>query len=170
MEENENVTEPTTEEEQTEPNGNDASELEKWKGYAKTWEKRAKERDREIKKLKDAQGAEKQPGNVDPIKSEMDALKAELENMKAEKAHAELVAKIAAEKGVPATLLHGDDEEALKASADAISDYVSKQVPGYPKDKGGAGSAKPMTREQIEAIKDPVARVRARAENINLYQ
>lgn len=152
------------------PNGADAADLDKWKGYAKTWEKRAKERDREIKRLKDAQAAKADPEPADPIKGELDALRGELEAMKAEKARAELIAKVAEEKGVPASLLHGEDEDALKASADAIAAYVSQQAPGYPADKGGAGKPKPMTREAIEGIKDPVARVRARAENINLYQ
>lgn len=152
------------------PNGTDSADLEKWKGYAKTWEKRAKERDREIKRLKDAQAEQADPEPEDPIKGELAALKAELDGMKAEKARADLVAKVAAEKGVPASLLHGEDEDALKASADAISAYVSQQVPGYPTDKGGAGKAKPMTREAIEKIADPVARVKARAENIELYK
>lgn len=152
------------------PNGADAADLDKWKGYAKTWEKRAKEREKELKRLKDAQSAKDDPEPADPIKGELDALRGELEAMKAEKARAELIAKVAEEKGVPASLLHGEDEDALKASADAIAAYVSQQAPGYPADKGGAGKPKPMTREAIEGIKDPVARVRARAENINLYQ
>ena len=160
----------TTETMGEEPNGADAADLEKWKGYAKTWEKRAKERDRELKRLKDAQAAKADPEPADPIKGELDALRGELEAMKAEKARAELIAKVAEEKGVPASLLHGEDEDALKASADAIAAFVSQQVPGYPTDKGGAGKAKPMTREAIEGIADPVARIRARAENIELYK
>lgn len=156
-----------------EPNGANEGELEKWKGYAKIWEKRAKEREREIKKLKDAQTGEPEPPEGDPadgMQAEVAKLKAEIEGMKAAKARADLVAKVAAEKGVPASLLHGDDEESLAASADAIAAYVSQQVPGYPRDKGGAGKARPMTREAIEKIADPLARVKARAENIELYK
>ena len=168
MEENETTEDTTAAETMDEaPNGTETADLAKWKGYAKTWEKRAKERDREIKKLKDVQGGAEPDGT---LKDELDALKAKLESMEAEKARAELIAKVAEEKGVPASLLHGEDEDALKASADAIAAYVSQQAPGYPSDKGGAGKPKPMTREAIEGIKDPVARVRARAENINLYQ
>ncbi len=170
MADNENIDETgaeTTPGEDTEPNGTEATDLDKWKGYAKTWEKRAKERERELGKLKAAQ-ADQEP--TDAIKAEVDALKAKLAGMEAEKARAELVAKVAEEKGVPASLLHGEDEDALKASADAIAAYVSKQVPGYPADKGGAGKAKPMTKEAIEGIADPVARIRARAENIELYK
>ncbi len=170
MADNENIDETgaeTTPGEDTEPNGTEATDLDKWKGYAKTWEKRAKERERELSRLKAAQ-TDQEP--TDAIKAEVDALKAKLAGMEAEKARAELVAKVAEEKGVPASLLHGEDEDALKASADAIAAYVSKQVPGYPADKGGAGKAKPMTREAIEQIADPVARIRARAENIGLYK
>ncbi len=170
MAENENIDETgaeTAPEEGAEPNGEEGTDLDKWKGYAKTWEKRAKERERELSRLKAAQ-TDQEP--TDAIKAEVDALKAKLAGMEAEKARAELVAKVAVEKGVPASLLHGEDEDALKASADAIAAYVSKQVPGYPADKGGAGKAKPMTKEAIEAIADPVARIRARAENIGLYK
>ena len=110
------------------------------------------ERERELKRLKDAQAAKADPEPADPIKGELDALRGELEAMKAEKARAELIAKVAEEKGVPASLLHGEDEDALKASADAIAAFVSQQVPGHPTDKGGAGKAKPMTREAIEGI------------------
>ncbi len=173
MAENENIdeTDPETAPEGgTEPNGAEAADLEKWKGYAKTWEKRAKERERELSRLKAAQAAQADQEPTDAIKAEVDALKARLAGMEAEKARADLVAKVAEEKGVPASLLHGEDEDALKASADAIAAYVSKQVPGYPADKGGAGKAKPMTKEAIEAIADPVARIRARAENIELYK
>lgn len=94
---------------------------------------------------------------------------AELERMKAEAARNALVNKVAAEKAVPASLLKGSTEDELAASADAIVEFVKKQT-GFPTDRGGAASAKPVTREAIEKMTDPVARVRARAENINLYQ
>lgn len=167
------TTDPTTTD-PTEPNGEDAANVEKWKGYSKTWEKRAKEKDREIERLKKQVEEAKTPAS-DPepnpsVEDDLAALKAELAGMKAEKARAELVAKVAEEKGVPAQLLHGDDEDALKASADAIAAYVSRQVPGYPTDKGGAGAAKALTAEQVSKIKDPVERVRARARNIQINQ
>lgn len=168
----ETETEQATETEaaETEPNGAAETDLDKWKGYAKTWEKRAKERERELKRLQAEQAEKAGTEPTDTVKDELDALRGELEAMKAEKARTELVAKVASEKGVPASLLHGEDEDALRASADAIAAYVSQQVPGYPTDKGGAGKARPMTREAIEKIANPVERVRARAENINLYQ
>ena len=114
-----------TEAAETEPNGAAETDLEKWKGYAKTWEKRAKERERELKRLQAEQAEKAGTEPADTVKDELDALRGELEAMKAEKARTELVAKVASEKGVPASLLHGEDEDALRASADAIAAYVS---------------------------------------------
>lgn len=94
---------------------------------------------------------------------------AELERLKADAARNALVNKVAAEKSVPASLLQGTTEEELAASAEALVEFAKKQT-GFPTDKGGAASAKPVTREVIEKMTDPVARVRARAENINLYK
>ena len=164
-------------EEPAEPNGEEGSDVEKWKEYAKLWEKRSKANKARLDKL-EAERAEDQPGGEpgggDAVAKAVEAavapLRAELERMGAEKAHAELVAKVAAEKGVPATLLHGDDEASLEACADAIADYVSQKAPGYPRDKGGAAGHKPLTVEAIESMTDPVQRVRARAANISLYR
>ena len=111
-----------------------------------------------------------------------EAAKSELERAneraaKAEKAladaqaaieHSELVAKVSQETGVPASLLHGATEEELAASA--ISDFVKASAPGYPRDKGGAAGGRAVTVESIEAIKNPVERVRARAAHADLYR
>ena len=84
--------------------------------------------------------------------------------------HSELVAKVSQETGVPASLLHGATEEELAASASAISDFVKASAPGYPRDKGGAAGGRAVTVESIEAIKNPVERVRARAAHADLYR
>lgn len=100
------------------------------------------------------------------------AAKAEkaLADAQAAMAHTELVAKVSQETGVPASLLHGATEEELTASASAISDYVKASAPGYPRDKGGAAGGHAVTVESIEAIKNPVERVRARAAHAELYR
>lgn len=62
--------------------------------------------------------------------SEAERLKAELEQERAERTRVEREAlknRIAAEKGVPATLLTGDTEEALTASADALLAFRGEQ-------------------------------------------
>nr|DAZ19104.1 MAG TPA: Major head protein [Caudoviricetes sp.] len=81
------------------------------------------------------------------------------------------VAEVSAETGVPAALLHGGTAEELKASAEAVRAYADSVRPAYPLDKGGApagGAA--VTAESINAIKDPVARVRARAKHADIYR
>lgn len=96
--------------------------------------------------------------------AEADATKAELE-------HVRLVARVSQETGVPASLIHGDTAEDMAASAKAVSEYAaSVAVPGYPADKGGStpgGSHVGVS--EIEAIKDPVERVRMRAAHSDLY-
>ena len=101
-----------------------------------------------------------------------DKAAAEVEALKAQIAHRDLVDKVAEATGVPRTLLQGTTEEELTASAEAVKAYESAQTPPpppYPDDKGGGTSPSPITREQIEAIKDPIERVKVRAKHMNLY-
>lgn len=96
---------------------------------------------------------------------------AALEEANARMAHAELVARVSRETGVPASLLHGTTEEELSASAAAVSEYVEAQRPAYPRDKGGAAAGgAPVSVDSIEAIRNPVERVRARAAHADLYR
>lgn len=98
------------------------------------------------------------------------AAKAEADALRAEKAHAQLVAKVSAATGVPAALISGEDEEAMTANANAIAAFAKASSTAAPTDKGGAGQAKPMTRDQVLAIKDDAERRRAIAENISLFE
>ncbi len=100
---------------------------------------------------------------------ERDALKARLEKLEAESARAAAVAKAAAEHGVDAGLLArmaGDVEENAA--------YLKAQMANVPKygqvADGGEANPPTVTRESIEAIKDPVERVRMRAQHLDLYQ
>lgn len=99
---------------------------------------------------------------------ERDALKARLDKMEADKAHADAVAKAAAEHGVDAGLLSrmsGDVEENAA--------YLKQQMAAMPKyghvDDAGEPPAPTITRESIDAIEDPVERVRTRAQHLDLY-
>ena len=111
-------------------------------------------------------------------KSELDAANERIKELEADKkardeadAERALREKVAEATGVPASLLKGGSEEELTASAKAISAFVERSAPGYPKDKGGSGgNSGAVTRDAIEAIKDPVARVRARAKHQELYR
>lgn len=98
----------------------------------------------------------------DKATSDVAALTAQIEHMR-------LVERVHVATGVPSALLKGETEEELTASAEAVKAYAGAQAPAYPEDKGGGASPSPMTREQIESIKDPAERVMMRARHIDLY-
>lgn len=141
------------------PEGPDAEEAEKqeidWKAEARKWEARAKR------------------GNSEELAAA---------NERAEKAEAELAAanaQIAREQaarrvseatGVPVGVLRGDTEEEMAAHAQAVAEYARALKPTYPADKGGAQPAPPVTAASIEAIEDPIERIKKRAENAHLYR
>lgn len=89
--------------------------------------------------------------------------KAEADALKAEKAHADLVAKVSAATGVPASLISGDDEEAMTASAQAIAEYAKTASTVAPTDKGGAAKKQPMSDDNIRKMSNPADRVAAYA-------
>ena len=76
--------------------------------------------------------------------------------------------------GVPRSLLKGETEEELTASAEAVKAYASSQAPeqqsAYPEDKGGGMTPSPMTKEQILAEPDTQRRQTLIAENLNLFE
>ena len=100
---------------------------------------------------------------------ERDRLASMLKAMEDEKAHAEAVAKAAAEHGVDPMLLsrmNGDVEENA-----AYLKTTMANVPKYGHVTDGGETTPPtVTRDSIEAIQDPVERVLARAQHMDLYQ
>ena len=79
--------------------------------------------------------------------------------------------RVSRETGVPASLLQGETEEEMAASAKALNDFALSKATGYPLDKGGAAKAdSAQTRRSIEEIRNPAQRVMALAANISLYQ
>ena len=110
--------------------------------------------------------------DYDEVRAARDTALSELEALRSQMAHRDLVDKVHAATGVPSALLKGETEEELMASAEAVKAYAGAQVPeppAYPQDKGGGANPSPITRDQIESIKDPVERVRTRAQHIDLY-
>ena len=96
-----------------------------------------------------------------------------LAEYESERERAAIVAEVAAAKGVDAEWLGrmtGDTREEVEANADYIASKLSG-APIYPSvpDNGGGRGAQ-ITKEQIEAIKDPKERVRMRARHIDLYR
>ena len=110
--------------------------------------------------------------DYDEVAKARDDANARVASLEAVIAHRDLVDKVSDATGVPRSLLKGETEEELNASAEAIKAYASAQAPeppAYPEDKGGGANPSSMTREQIESISDPVERVRVRAQHMDLY-
>lgn len=152
------------------PNDTEQAAATDWKSAARKWEERSKANKARVDELS-AKLEEQSAAAADLAAARERAERAEheLEEMRAANERAALVAKVADAHGVPAALIHGDSAEELEQSAAALERYVASQRPGYPSDKGAAATASP-TLDYIESIKDPVARVRARAEHIDLYK
>ena len=164
------------------PNGAENAEQEKdWKAeyerllkHSRTWEDKAKRLKEKADRYDEMEQASKTDAEkmADAIKR---AEKAEQKLAEYERRaeRAAIVAEVAAAKGVDAEWLGrmaGDTEAEISANADYIASKLSGQ-PIYPSvpDRGQAKTP-PMTKEQIESIKDPRERVRMRARHIDLYK
>ena len=159
---------------QTEPTQHDAlAELQakydallessrKWEGCAKSNADKAKQYEALAQQTADAQAAaDEAKANAAKLQGELDAANRSL-----------AVSRIAAEKGVDAEILaamNAEDEDGIAANADKLAaSYAARNL--YPSvTDGGANAAPAITADSIEQIKDPLARVMARAEHINLY-
>ena len=130
-------------------------QLDTAKANSRKWEKRAK-------------------SSVDETVAE---LRAELDAMKAEKVRSGLVNSVASELNVSREVLDkmsGDDEDAIRANATLLQTLTANIQPPKPAHPGvpdGGETHEPtVTRESIEAIKDPVARVREIARHRDLFE
>lgn len=172
----------TTEPTQTEPHGTEASEPSKdWKAeydkllaQSRKWEERAKSNSAAAKRLAELEDASKTDAErlADATKraEEAEAKVAEFERA-AERAS--IVREVAAERGVDAEWLSrmaGDTREEIEANAGFLASRLSG-APIYPSvPDGGSVRAAPITKEQIESIRDPRERVRTRAQHLDLYR
>lgn len=129
-----------------------------WKANSRKWEDRAKSNkeqlDEALKKIDELQASQATNANE------------QLEQANAKIAELQLKIKVSKDTGVPVELLQGSDEEAITASANALTSYAqsfAKSNAAYPLDKGGAAHS---TAGNVEDIADPVARVQARARTL----
>lgn len=129
-----------------------------WKANSRKWEDRAKSNkeqlDAALKKIDELQA------------SQATDTTEQLEQANAKIAELQLKIKVSKETGVPVELLQGSDEDAITASANALTSYAqsfAKSNAAYPLDKGGAAHS---TAGNVEDIADPVARVQARARTL----
>lgn len=157
QDETEKEVEPT---QQSEPQGTD------WKAEAKKWEKRSKANETKARKW---DAAQKDAPTIESMAQQIEELKADAEKARKQAEYQTLLSNVSQATGIPAQLIKGTTEEEMTQSAQAIAEYAKSTGAGFPQDKGGGAKKQGLTRDEIAKIKDPVARVKARAENINLY-
>ena len=167
------TTEPTVEEQ--EPKAEETAEvtedinalkeeLEKAKANARKWEKRAKEN-------KDSQPLLAQTKEeLEQIKAEYEQAQSQLTELEKQKQRDDLVNRISKETGLPKTVIDsmkGDTEEELLAVAETVKESIGT-IPLYPTSKNDGSQVSPvkLSKEEIFAIKDPVERRKAIAENL----
>lgn len=107
--------------------------------------------------------------DYDEVVAARDRALADVERLTASAARRDLVDKVSAATGVPGSLLKGETEDELTASAEAVKAYAGSQAPAYPQDKGGGASPATLTKEQILAEKDRDKRLQLIAENLSLF-
>lgn len=148
-----------------------AQEDHDWKAESRKWEARAKEN----KEKADKYDALQETSKADAEKIEAAEKRAEeaekfMEQAKAELTRMQTLSRISEETKVPVSLIRGETEDEMREYAQSILDFKIESKPSIPKDQGGSAGKPTTTKESIEAIKDPIARVEARAANLNLYQ
>ena len=164
------------------PNGAEDAGLEKdWRAeyekllrHSRTWEDKAKRLADKAKKYDELEAQSmtdaERASAAEKRAAEAEAKVAEYER-KAERAG--IVAEVAAEKGVDAEWLgrmSGDTREEVEANADFIAQKLGGQRIYPAVTDNGQQKTPPITKDQIEAIKDPRERIKARAQHLDLYK
>ena len=134
-----------------------------WKKEARKWERLAKKN----KPAPDSTG--------DDVRQQLDELTKEVADLKSERDRLQhqndlrtWADEVAAATHVPASELRGSTKEEMQQHAQALvaAGFTGKSVP----DGGEPGGTPGITREQIEATKNAVDRIRLRAQNLDLYK
>lgn len=157
-----------------EPERDWKAEYEKVLAQSRKWEQRSKDNAAKAKELDELKAATQTDAEklADAVKR-AESAEQKLAELERAAERAGIVAEVAAKSGVDAEWLGrmaGDTAEEIQANADFLASKLSG-APIYPSvsDNGGRKAA-PVTREQIDAIKDPRERVRVRAQHLNLYK
>lgn len=138
-----------------------------WKAEARKWEARAKENKAKADKWDEREQADR--GELERMTERAQEAERLVEEYRHSEDKRSWAAKVAEETHVPASVLRGETEEEMREHAKAI---IGSGLSSYGRlpDSGESGSPAPVTREQIEAIKDPRERVRVRAQHLDLYR
>lgn len=140
-----------------------------WKAEARKWEQRAKENREAAKRLAELEEANKTDAEklADATKRAEEAEK-QIEVLRHAEELRTWAAEVSSETHVPASVLRGETKEEMQEHAKQI---IGSGLSSYGSVPDSGESEKPeITREQIEAIKDPHERVLMRAKHINLYK
>lgn len=163
--------EPTNEPMQ-EPNGTEPVDWEaKYRDavkHSREWESRAKANKDKADAFDALEEAKK--SELDKATERIAALQAEVDGYKSAAEIRKAREEVAKEMGVDASLLRGTTREELEAHAKQLAEFFGAQKPKFPTDKGGGTTPAPMTVEDIEKIPDQMARIKARAQHIDLYK
>lgn len=188
MADNQTTTQSTAQGAATEPGHNTGQNATDWKAE---YEKAVAERDKAVSQSRKwEERAKANKAKADKADQMEEASKANAEKLadaiaRAEKAEAAvkeyetraeragIIREVAAAKKVDPELLdrmNGDTREQVEANADWLTTHLSATTRRYPAVADNGGKTTPVTKEQIEAIKDPAQRIRMRAQHINLYK
>lgn len=153
-----------TEQTDSEPQGTEEPQGTDWKAMSRKWESQAKANLEKAKAYDElvAKQREQEP-TLKALQEEVTSLKDQAKKAKAEAERQSLLNSVSSATGVPASLIQGATEEEMTASAQSVLNFAKSKNPQMPEDKGGGASTKPITADEITKIKDPIARVRARA-------
>lgn len=140
-----------------------------WKAEARKWEQRAKDNGQAAAEL-EALKAQSAADLAQATKRAEDA-EAEAAALKAAAERARTVAAVAAERGVSAAVLErmaGEGEEDIRANAEVLR--ASAPAAAYPTaPQGGTPQPPAVTREQVMGIKNSRERLKAIADNLDLF-
>lgn len=118
-----------------------------------------KKKANEFDALQESQKSELEKAQERAAKAEQEA-----KALREQKEHADLIAKVSAATGVPATLISGSNEDEMTASAQALAEWAKATSTVAPVDKGGAAAPKPQTETSIREMKSPIDRINAYAQ------
>lgn len=134
-----------------------AEELAKFANYEDLQAKAAKYDELEAAKKSEVERANEA---AQAATKRAEAAEAKAARLEADKAHAELVSKVAGEEDVPANLLSGEDEDDLRASAQALKAFIEANKPTVPETKAGGATPAPDDENKLSEREEFAFRVR----------
>ena len=120
-----------------------------------------------------AAAAERLQADLDAANTRVEEAEASAAALRAEAERAAAVREVAETEGVDAELLalvRGETRAELEQAAAVIRARTGRPARYPAVYDGGAGGTSPVSKQDIESIKDPVRRVAARAANAGLYR